>query len=193
MILIWGSKFYGKVDELPGGPHVATRFGHLWYIPLIPMGSSLILAKQGSSIRHVPVGLSFKSVLTAWGQAALILLGILAVIVGVGMLSTQHGGRPDVGAAVILFVAALLGFGGAWGLSRVRFIRRPSYVRAVSLAERAGYSEEGLIMIEVAYGRVSEEEGLAAIQELTKMTQDALAEQERPASPAAEIGDERAH
>jgi hypothetical protein len=39
MIIVWGSRLYGKVDAVPGLFHVATRFGHIWYLPLIPMGS----------------------------------------------------------------------------------------------------------------------------------------------------------
>jgi hypothetical protein len=45
MILIWGSGMYGKCDEVPGICHVATQFGHLWYIPLIPTGTYAIIEK----------------------------------------------------------------------------------------------------------------------------------------------------
>jgi len=39
MVIVWGSRLYGKVDVVPGFFHVATRFGHVYYLPLIPTQS----------------------------------------------------------------------------------------------------------------------------------------------------------
>ena len=33
--LVWGERFYGLCDEVPGTLHVLTRFFHVWWIPLI--------------------------------------------------------------------------------------------------------------------------------------------------------------
>src|SRR5437762_2645960 len=54
MLLVWGSKLYGRVDDVPGMFYVATRFGHLWYLPLIPMGSFVVLERQGKIVSAVP-------------------------------------------------------------------------------------------------------------------------------------------
>jgi hypothetical protein len=42
MIIFWGHRFYGTVDKIDG-VFVATRFAHLWFIPLIPVESYLVL------------------------------------------------------------------------------------------------------------------------------------------------------
>jgi hypothetical protein len=51
VIIIWGSRLYGKTDEVPGLVQVATRFGHFDYLPLIPMGSHLIFEETGDGRR----------------------------------------------------------------------------------------------------------------------------------------------
>jgi len=71
-MIIFGTRYYGKVDEVPGLFHVATRFLHIWFIPLIPLGSILILAKSGNSIHGAKIPLSFKSILIAWLRAAVL-------------------------------------------------------------------------------------------------------------------------
>jgi 5-bromo-4-chloroindolyl phosphate hydrolysis protein len=53
--------------------------------------------------------------------------------------------------------------------------RRPSYTRAVQLAEKAGMSEEGLVLIEAAYGRISAEDAQNAIKDLSKLAEEAKA------------------
>ena len=52
MIIVWGTKLYGKVDEVPGMFHVATRFFHLWYIPLVPLSSAVTMIVAASSVRR---------------------------------------------------------------------------------------------------------------------------------------------
>ena len=39
MVYVFGSRLYGKVDNVKGLFHVATKFGHFDYFPLFPMGS----------------------------------------------------------------------------------------------------------------------------------------------------------
>src|SRR5262245_61154141 len=107
MIFIWGSRLYGRVDEVPGLFHVATRFGHLWYIPLIPMGSTVIFEKSGNSYRGVPIGLSAKSFLVAWLRAGLIVAAVLLGIFGlsgIGDPRSQVIAWSMVGAAVACIV-----------------------------------------------------------------------------------------
>jgi hypothetical protein len=68
MVIIWGSTNAGKVDEVPGGMfHVMTQFGHLYYIPLIPTGSYIVLEKTADGgFRGAPIPISFKSILAGW-------------------------------------------------------------------------------------------------------------------------------
>ena len=184
MIFIWGSRLYGRVDDMPGGLHVATKFGHLWFIPLIPMGSTLVIEKDRSQYRGVPIPMSFKSILLAWTQAALIVAGIALIIVGLSLCgSNAPRHRPDPLVGGLCAGAGLVALIGTWGVGRLGFIRRASYARAVQLAEHAGMSEEGLIMIEAAYGRISAEEAQAALNSMAEMEQAVRAES-ASASPA---------
>ena len=66
MVIIWGTTHAGKVDEVPGMFHVVTQFGHLYYIPLIPTGSYIVLDKHSDGgFRGVSIPISFKSWLIA--------------------------------------------------------------------------------------------------------------------------------
>ena len=82
MILVWGSGLYGNVDAVPGIGRVKTNFGHLYYIPLIPTGSHFIFEESSSDRRGVPIGLSFKSIFTAWLRVVLGFLAVATLVVG---------------------------------------------------------------------------------------------------------------
>ena len=45
MVIVWGTLEAGKVDEVPKLFHVETRFGHVYYLPLIPLGSVAVFEK----------------------------------------------------------------------------------------------------------------------------------------------------
>src|SRR3954470_304932 len=82
MVIIWGTTHAGKVDEVPGLFHVVTQFGHLYYIPLIPTGSYIVLEKNSDGgFRGASIPISFKSWLVAWLREACI-LGIVASVIG---------------------------------------------------------------------------------------------------------------
>src|SRR5262249_49788159 len=69
MIFIWGFRLFGRVDEVPGIFHVATKFFHIWYIPLIPVGSHLVLGRTSTGAFGKAVPFRFKSVILAWARA----------------------------------------------------------------------------------------------------------------------------
>lgn len=70
MIIIYGTKMYGTIDTDDGGQH-ATRFIHIYYLPLIPIGG----ARPVSDDSYIPEPMQGKSVLLAyarvWGFFAL--------------------------------------------------------------------------------------------------------------------------
>lgn len=68
-MLIFGKRLYGKV--LACGPsHVATWFFHLWFIPLIPLGSVIVLEKlDGDRLRLLPTRLHWASLGLAYFRA----------------------------------------------------------------------------------------------------------------------------
>ncbi len=80
MVVIWGQRMYGRVDRFAGS-HVATRFFHIYYLPLIPLASWLVLEEQGDGrFIGVQVPLQARSILSAWLRvASLILLAVMGV------------------------------------------------------------------------------------------------------------------
>jgi hypothetical protein len=153
MIVIWGSGVYGKVDEVPRLFHVATRFGHLYYVPLIPLGSVVVLQNSPDGFYGVSIPFSGKSIILAWLRAVLVLGAIAGVVYGAIQL---FDGNYNQGAGFLLGAAIAL---GGWVYSKkARNINRASYARAVQLGELLDMSEEARLMIEVAYGQMSAEE-----------------------------------
>src|SRR5688572_788398 len=66
MVIIWGVRFAGKVDAVPQVGHVATRFFHLYYVPLIPVGTFLVTDERDDAFSGLPLPLSPKSILVGW-------------------------------------------------------------------------------------------------------------------------------
>ena len=89
MMLIFGQTVCGRVDYVPGTCYVATRFFHLYYVPLIPLSSWVI--KQGTEnstgFQGQQIRLNGKSVLCGWLQAFLVVFGLFTSIRGAFMLA----------------------------------------------------------------------------------------------------------
>lgn len=70
MIIIYGTRMYGTIDTDDGAQH-ATRFVHIYYLPLIPIGG----ARPVGDDSYIPEPMQGKSVLLAyarvWGFFAL--------------------------------------------------------------------------------------------------------------------------
>ncbi|RLS59157.1 MAG: hypothetical protein DWH91_01110 [Planctomycetota bacterium] len=79
MIIIWGSRLCGKVDGVPGVCHIATHFGHLYYIPLIPLKSVIVWGSTPEGEQVSEFHWSLKSILIAWVRTALYLALIPAM------------------------------------------------------------------------------------------------------------------
>ncbi len=174
MIVVWGTRLYGKVDEVPGMFHVATQFFYLQYVPLVPMGSYLVLTNTGESFQGAKLGLSLKSTLVAWLRVALALGAVAAVVVAIIMLNDPRTGGAKAALPAGLLIASGLAAGFAfWWSYRLQGVGKASYARAVQLAEKAGFSEEGLVLVELAFGRITQEQANAAIAEMQKDANEA--------------------
>jgi hypothetical protein len=170
MVVITGVRFAGKVDAVPRVGHVATRFFHLYYVPLIPLGTFLVINEQDENAAGIPLPFSGKSILIGWLRTAawlgLIGMGVLAIM-------AAADNKPHV-AGVVLVGAALAGAVLAV-LYRLRSITHASYERAADIARRAGLSPEQRLMVEITFGRMTADQ---AESELRK-----LYETMRPPSP----------
>lgn len=149
MVVFFGSRLMGKVDAVPGLFHVATRFGHVNFVPLFPLQSYVVLSEQGTSFRGVPIPLSGKSVLIAWGRAAGLLTALIAGFAAAFVLSGPRGGEDGAQLlAVAGFGAALCAF-----LNFYKGVTRASFNRACHLGRLIGMNEQGIAEICRIYGR----------------------------------------
>jgi len=152
MIFIWGSKFYGKTDEVSGLFHVESKFGHLWYFPLIPMSSHLVMEKTSDGWRGADIPLSGKSILLGW-------LRTICLIGGVGFLLAGLGARGNEGyEKVIMIVVGGLGLVLAMVFSFYGPFRYASYNRAMQLGDMVRLNEKGRALLQLQYGVINEEE-----------------------------------
>ena len=122
MIIIYGHRTYGAVDE-QGGQHAVTRFAHVYYMPLFPTSSMWMT----SADRGIPIKMSGKSVLAAyartWGMvgaigcvfAALggggILTGLAAVALGTASISSWSWSKRRTEQALLRGNLNALAFG----------------------------------------------------------------------------------
>jgi hypothetical protein len=99
MILIWGTRHYGRVDRY-GDQFLATKFAHLWFLPLFPLQSMWVTGDTGDGYRGHRVRLSGRSVVAGY----LRVWGVVAAAVGIATMSVV--GFVVAGAAVPLWAAS---------------------------------------------------------------------------------------
>lgn len=121
MIIYFGTRNGGAVDG-QAGQYAATRCFHLYFLPIIPLGSIWVTEHSGDGVRGVPIRLHLRSMaalyLRSWGLLATVLL-----LAGAGL--DAHGLR-NLAAGVLIGAAVSV----SW-LWRTR--RRPRDIRAGEL------------------------------------------------------------
>jgi hypothetical protein len=116
MIVIYGRRSYGRVDA-HGGEHAHTNFAHIYYMPLVPIGSFWVTEDLGGSVRGFKITASGKSILAAylrmWGPFAAV----------VGMATGGLGGYLVAAAAIVacLYAWTWRSLGGASNLRKSDF------------------------------------------------------------------------
>lgn len=143
MLWLFGYRLFGKVDEVPGVLHVATRFGHFNFLPIAPMQSFIVCETGGAA---VPIDLCGRSVVLAWTRAALLVTAVACAAAAAIGASRARG--EDVLAAGTAG-AALLGW---MFVTRHPSCRIASYERACELARRAGLGADDTARIRDLYG-----------------------------------------
>ena len=167
MVIIWGRSLYGRVDEVPGMCWVSTQFFHLYYIPLIPMGSYAVLSQQGNQWQGKSIGFSLKSLIMAWLRTAFVIAAIAGVITA---LVGWFDGRGHANMNTVLIGVALLvgGVGGFLASARVASVNMASYERACELAQALGVTDEGQALLDLAYGQIDEREAQARVEKFKR-------------------------
>lgn len=107
MVIVYGTRFYGKVRAC-GRSFLGTQFFHLYYVPLIPIGTHLILERNANgTLKTIKTSFSVRSMMAAylrvWGPIAC----ILAICFGVSALDDV--GDDGLAMAVVgVFTAVVL-------------------------------------------------------------------------------------
>jgi hypothetical protein len=144
MIIIHGTRLYGKVDQVPGLFFIATSFFYLQFIPLFPLGSFLVLegtTKENGGFSGRKLGWSGKSIFFAYLRLALFLGGcfvaVVALIDAIEML--ERNGAIDWGSIGGMLATSLVLF-ATFGMSYRFTHARPT--RALELARHVGIPPE---------------------------------------------------
>ncbi len=179
MIIIWGSGLYGRTDEIPGLGYVATKFGHLWYIPLIPTGSHFVIQQSDDGWQGAPIRLSGKSVLLGWLRAALMVGAIVFAITTVVELS---GPNKSKGIEALIITAALIV--ALIMTKRMKLFTQASYARACHLADTLSFGEEARLIIDLGYGEISQKDAERRLNQIGENGENALGDLEQLESHA---------
>lgn len=141
-MIVFGTRLFGKVDAVPGLGHVATKFFHVNYVPLVPTASWLVIEESGNDWRGCEIPLSTKSVMVAWLRLGLFVAGTALTVLGL----VQNGGVNVLD--VVLGVAA---FGGLIGTYFWKGLAKADVERAMQLARHAGVTDEGVEQLRQSY------------------------------------------
>lgn len=143
MLVMFGSRMFGKTDVVPGVCHVVTKFFHINFLPLIPLESYVVVAgsEKGDGFKGKQIPMSFKSVLIGWVRAAAFLTGVFC---GVMLLVALTDNRSHALTQLVVTTAV------SWSafIATYRF-GKASVPRSIYLARELGISEE---LLEKAFG-----------------------------------------
>jgi hypothetical protein len=139
MFVHFGELHYGKVDVVPDLCHVATRFFHLNFVPLVPLGSEIVVTgtSEGGGVQRLKTAWSLKSILMAWVRAGLYLALTAGVIGGVIVTAEYFEKRRGSSATMLLLVWGIAA-GSMLALWLTYKFSRASYDRAVQLGAELG-------------------------------------------------------
>ncbi|HEX2571365.1 MAG TPA: hypothetical protein VH877_17535 [Polyangia bacterium] len=130
MIIVYGNRLYGTVERC-GTSRIATRFFHIYGMPLLPLGSVLVTEEgEDNSYRGIPLGLHLRSLLAGYARLWLPLVAVGMLIAALSGSETYAMDEEGISGKVValagLGIAGLVGSIWAW----VRFGK-------LSLEERA--------------------------------------------------------
>lgn len=172
MIVVWGSKLYGKVDEIAGLGYVATQFGHLFWIPLIPMNSYFVTDKTQHRFEGVQLGLCWKSVLVGYARV----FSVLFLLAGFGAANalfnpTEALDPARVPSQYVVLALGVLAIPVCLAVN-MSAVRQANYDTACELANRAGFDDRMRTYIDFSYGRISEDQADQRFAELDEAEQN---------------------
>jgi len=146
-MIIYGKRLCGRVDRVPGVLYVATQFFHLYFIPVAPVNSFIIMegSEGKDGFKGVKTRFSAKSIVVTYCRTLLFLGGSLMLMVGALQACNRASDAISSGSGSLgYFVLPAL---GAISIS-VCFLWRPWSVatepHAQELAASVGISKDTL-------------------------------------------------
>jgi len=152
MYIHFGQKPYGKCDVVPELFYVATWFFHFDYIPLVPMGTRLILGQSGNTYHVINIPFSLKSLAYAWLRLASFGAMVGCAIAALTMIDDAQRFGDWTSVEMSAISAAFFGILFAFLMIYPRR-KMPTYERACQLARHAKLNEKGWAALNVLYGR----------------------------------------
>ena len=54
---VYGTRYLGKINVVPGLFHVATKFFHINFVPLVPLGSAIVIENSDHKMANGQLGI----------------------------------------------------------------------------------------------------------------------------------------
>jgi hypothetical protein len=109
MIIVYGTRCFGRADAIEGLGHVSCRFVHIMFVPLVPI-ETIFMTDDG---RGAKLPFSFKAAASGWLRGGALVTGIACVFAA---LANFSGGDLITGAATAVVAALSLASFPFWGL-----------------------------------------------------------------------------
>lgn len=158
--MIVGTKLYGRTDAVAGLGYVATKFFHINYVPLVPLGETYFVLSESffsDDCQVIRIRNSFKAIALGYlrGAAwlAALLFGVASVINLVAWSKGVHATFSPVEFLAFMAAAAAL-----LALYRIPRLRTASWTRARKLASLAGANEIETARLAEHYGQIEDAE-----------------------------------
>jgi len=112
MLWVFGKRYAGKVDCVPGLFFVKSYFLHVYWLPFVPQGSYLLWDDPQNRFRGVRIPLCWRSVFKAW----LVLYPLILFLLGSALVTIVNFDPPTsqnvpmrrlVGIPILVIVFAL--------------------------------------------------------------------------------------
>ncbi len=143
-MIIYGTRMYGHVDAIDGLGEVKTKFIHIFWIPLIPIGTFFVLGEDEDGYRGVDLPFSFKGAICTWIRTFAFWSGLLTFIslsmscLGVATLASAGAFEPAAllsvaGSCCWLPITLVLWFGTGWLFGTASISRRAQIFDALGM------------------------------------------------------------
>lgn len=117
MIIHFGKRLFGRVDDVPDLLYVATLFWHIEYLPIVPLGSYVVLdgSENEDDFMGVRIAPQGKSILVGYVRSWAGITAIVAsLLIGVALSILVTPGNVVLGIFLMVGITAGLCAVAAW-------------------------------------------------------------------------------